>query len=182
MRRCCRWFRPTVNGQGRRKRHTARAALPTPGNVMTNLYSSDYPAIGSQAVRYSPASPIRWQTPATWSDSCLMRLKGSIGWVFMCCVKTRLSLGRSRATPPAFGLLSAAECVELPSPNGERSELPMCIRSPDTFVCDPESRSEIVVPLISGDRVLGVLDIDSPHPDRFTDADQRGLEMLCRNL
>lgn len=47
------------------------------------------------------------------------------------------------------------------------------------IVCDPESRSEIVVPLISGDRLLGVLDVDSPHQSRFDDADQAGLEQLC---
>lgn len=46
------------------------------------------------------------------------------------------------------------------------------------IVCDPASRSEIVVPLISGDRLLGVLDIDSPLPDRFSEQDQRGIESL----
>ena len=47
------------------------------------------------------------------------------------------------------------------------------------IVCDPESRSEIVVPLSVGDRLLGVLDVDSPFEARFDDADQRGIERLC---
>jgi len=47
------------------------------------------------------------------------------------------------------------------------------------IVCDPDSRSEIVVPLIIGDRLLGVLDIDSPFEARFDAADQRGVERLC---
>ena len=47
------------------------------------------------------------------------------------------------------------------------------------IVCDPASRSEVVVPLISDGRVLGVLDIDSPLPARFTEQDQRGVESLC---
>lgn len=47
------------------------------------------------------------------------------------------------------------------------------------IACDAASRSEIVVPLISDGRLLGVLDIDSPHTDRFSDADQQGIENLC---
>jgi L-methionine (R)-S-oxide reductase len=45
--------------------------------------------------------------------------------------------------------------------------------------CDANSRSEIVVPLICHGELLGVLDIDSPTPDRFTAADQVGVELLC---
>ncbi|MBT8138072.1 MAG: GAF domain-containing protein [Gammaproteobacteria bacterium] len=43
------------------------------------------------------------------------------------------------------------------------------------IACDAESRSEIVIPL--GE--LGVLDIDSPLPDRFSAADQAGLEQIA---
>ena len=47
------------------------------------------------------------------------------------------------------------------------------------IVCDPDSRSEIVVPLISNHRVLGVLDIDSSQEGRFSERDQQGVESLC---
>lgn len=47
------------------------------------------------------------------------------------------------------------------------------------IACDPASRSEVVVPLVAGGRVLGVLDIDSPLPARFSEQDQRGVESLC---
>lgn len=50
---------------------------------------------------------------------------------------------------------------------------------PGHIVCDPDSRSEIVVPLESGDRLLGVLDIDSPIAARFDHRDQDGVERLC---
>ena len=49
---------------------------------------------------------------------------------------------------------------------------------PGHIACDSASRSEIVVPLI-GERLLGVLDIDSPHPRRFDEEDARGLERLA---
>jgi L-methionine (R)-S-oxide reductase len=50
---------------------------------------------------------------------------------------------------------------------------------PGHIACDAASRSEIVVPLIHGDRLLGVLDIDSPLLARFDDADRRGIERLA---
>ncbi len=50
------------------------------------------------------------------------------------------------------------------------------------IVCDPESRSEIVVPLSIQGELVGVLDIDSPKPSRFSAADQLGVEILCKTF
>lgn len=50
------------------------------------------------------------------------------------------------------------------------------------IACDPHSRSEIVVPMLSGDRLLGVLDLDSPLHARFDGADAAGLERLAAIL
>ncbi|MBY6204707.1 GAF domain-containing protein [Halomonas denitrificans] len=47
------------------------------------------------------------------------------------------------------------------------------------IACDVNSRSEIVVPLIRNGELLGVLDVDSPTPDRFDAADQAGFEALA---
>jgi len=53
---------------------------------------------------------------------------------------------------------------------------------PGHIVCDPESRSELVVPLLVHDRLVGVLDIDSPLTGRFSGADQAGVEQLCASF
>ena len=50
---------------------------------------------------------------------------------------------------------------------------------PGHIACDPASRSEVVVPLTLGERLLGVLDLDSPHADRFDAVDAAGLEALA---
>lgn len=47
------------------------------------------------------------------------------------------------------------------------------------IACDPESRSELVVPLVLGDELLGVLDVDSPQPGRFSAEDEAGLARLA---
>lgn len=50
---------------------------------------------------------------------------------------------------------------------------------PGHIACDAESASELVVPLMHEDRLLGVLDLDSPQPGRFDEEDQRGFEKMC---
>jgi len=51
---------------------------------------------------------------------------------------------------------------------------------PGHIACDAASRSELVVPLLAGDAVLGVFDLDSPEPGRFDAEDQQGLEAIAR--
>ncbi len=53
---------------------------------------------------------------------------------------------------------------------------------PGHIACDSASASEIVVPLHDDGRVVGVLDIDSPRPARFTEEDRAGLERFARLL
>lgn len=46
------------------------------------------------------------------------------------------------------------------------------------IACDAASNSEVVVPIVVKDKLIGVLDIDSPITARFDDDDRKGLEML----
>jgi GAF domain-containing protein len=48
------------------------------------------------------------------------------------------------------------------------------------IACDPASNAELVVPLLAGGRLLGVVDIDSPVKNRFSAADEHGVEKLCQ--
>ncbi|MBB3800319.1 MULTISPECIES: GAF domain-containing protein [Xanthomonas] len=51
---------------------------------------------------------------------------------------------------------------------------------PGHIACDSASRSELVIPLVRGDALIGVLDLDSPELDRFDADDQRGLEAIAQ--
>ena len=53
---------------------------------------------------------------------------------------------------------------------------------PGHIACDCASNSEIVIPLRKEDRVIGVLDIDSPLYARFTEVDRAGLEKFAELL
>ena len=53
---------------------------------------------------------------------------------------------------------------------------------PGHIACDSASNSEIVVPIVKNDALVGVLDIDSPEFARFDDNDKTGLEEFVRIL
>ena len=75
-------------------------------------------------------------------------------------------------------------CVRIPLGRGvcgtaaERREIlvvPDVNEFPGHIACDAASRSEIVIPLLKEGRLLGVLDLDSPHLARFDQHDRLGL-------
>lgn len=49
---------------------------------------------------------------------------------------------------------------------------------PGHIACDADSRSELVVPVCKNGKVIAVLDLDSPLPDRFSLADEKGMTDL----
>lgn len=50
------------------------------------------------------------------------------------------------------------------------------------IACDAASNSEIVIPVMSGRRLVGVLDIDSPKLGRFDSVDGLGLQLVVDTL
>ncbi|AOO82007.1 GAF domain-containing protein [Bosea vaviloviae] len=50
---------------------------------------------------------------------------------------------------------------------------------PGHIACDAASRSELVVPLLRDGKVVGVIDLDSPQPAWFDEADQAGIEAIA---
>ena len=81
---------------------------------------------------------------------------------------TLISLGRG-----VCGTAAAARTTQL---------VPDVHQFPGHIACDSASNSEIVIPLIKDDTLLGVLDIDSPILSRFDAEDAEGLEKLCTVL
>lgn len=65
---------------------------------------------------------------------------------------------------------------------GKTQLVPDVHQFPGHIACDSASNSEIVVPLYKDGRLFGVLDIDSPLFNRFTEEDRQGLEQFARIL
>ncbi len=53
---------------------------------------------------------------------------------------------------------------------------------PGHIACDSDSASEIVIPIHNKGEIVGVLDIDSPIPHRFSAADEEGLCAFVKQL
>ncbi|QDZ07017.1 GAF domain-containing protein [Sphingomonas panacisoli] len=53
---------------------------------------------------------------------------------------------------------------------------------PGHIACDAASRSELVVPILDGDRLIAVIDLDSPNAARFDAEDAAGIEAIARML
>ncbi len=53
---------------------------------------------------------------------------------------------------------------------------------PGHIACDSASNSEIVIPIHSKGHIIGVLDLDSTRPGRFSDEDRQGLEEFVKAL
>ena len=53
---------------------------------------------------------------------------------------------------------------------------------PGHIACDSASRSEIVIPIHKNGKLVGVLDIDSPLKNRFSEADEVGLKKIVAAL
>jgi len=60
--------------------------------------------------------------------------------------------------------------------------VPDVLKEGNYLSCSPDVRSEIVVPIMRGDRVLGELDIDSHVIDPFDDWDRALLEAVCSKI
>lgn len=53
---------------------------------------------------------------------------------------------------------------------------------PGHIACDADSNAEIVLPIVVKDKLVAVLDIDSPRSGRFDENDRRGIEGLANLL
>jgi GAF domain-containing protein len=82
-------------------------------------------------------------------------------------------------------------CIRIPVGKGvcgtavaeDRTQLvPDVHKFPGHIACDSASNSEIVVPIHVNGEIWGVLDIDSPFFERFTEADRQGLEAFVKIL
>jgi L-methionine (R)-S-oxide reductase len=66
--------------------------------------------------------------------------------------------------------------------SGRTEIVPDVSKDPRYLACFPETKSEIVVPIVRQGRVIGEIDIDGRRPAAFGPADQRFLEQVATLL
>lgn len=113
------------------------------------------------------------------SAALLWQALGTINWVGY-----YLFDGRQLVLGPFSG---KPACTTIPLGNGVcgtaamRNEVVVVddvLNFPGHIACDAASRSEIVLPIVIGNELFGVLDIDSPVVSRFQPGDVSGLTRI----
>ena len=66
--------------------------------------------------------------------------------------------------------------------SGETQLVPDVHAFPGHIACDGDTQSELVVPVLRDGAVIAVIDLDSPSPARFDEADRAGIEALAALL
>ena len=89
-----------------------------------------------------------------------------------------LVLGPFQGNPACVRIPMGAGVCGVAAQQCETIIVPNVHEFPGHIACDVASNSEIVVPLFDGERLLGVLDLDSPTIGRFDDQDAEGLNEL----
>jgi L-methionine (R)-S-oxide reductase len=117
------------------------------------------------------------------ASALLNQFLDNINWVGF-----YLAEGRELVLGPFQGLPA---CVRIPfgkgvcgtsAAEGKTLRIADVHQFPGHIACDAASQSEIVIPLLKNGTVIGVLDIDSPIPNRFDEIDQRALEEFAKRL
>ena len=116
-------------------------------------------------------------------SAALWQAMEKINWVgFYRMESGKLVLGPFQGKPA---------CIEIPLGRGvcgtaaqeKRTVLVEDVHQfPGHIACDCASNSEIVVPIYKNGEIIGVLDIDSPLFDRFSEEDRVGLEAFVKAL
>ena len=143
---------------------------------------TDYNEINAMLASIIDGIPYTMTNLANASALLNEKLEG-INWVGFYTIKDgRLVLG------PFQGKVA---CTIIPIGNGvcgtaaatDKTQLvPDVHKFPGHIACDSASNSEIVIPMHRNGEVFGVLDIDSPLFNRFTEEDRKGLEEFARIL
>ena len=143
---------------------------------------TDYATLVEQAAGMLEAEP--WYVAAFSNISALiMDTLPGLNWAGFYLIKgNELIVGPFQGKPACIRIGLGKGVCGTAVARKETVVVPDVHLFPGHIACDSASESEIVVPILEGDRVRAVLDIDSPVKDRFSEADRAGLEALVRKI
>jgi putative methionine-R-sulfoxide reductase with GAF domain len=94
-----------------------------------------------------------------------------------------LVLGPFRGKPTEHGQIPIGQGVcGAVAESGQTEVVPDVRIRPGHIACDIDTRSEVVVPIVRGERILGVLDVDSNALDAFGDREVRIIEQAAEEI
>lgn len=108
---------------------------------------------------------------------------GSISWVGFYLMKDgELVLGPFQGKPACVRISVGKGVCGTSALSMKTVIVPDVNQFPGHIACDPDSKSEIVIPIVAGGKTLGVLDVDSASLNSFDETDRRELERVVSIL
>ncbi len=143
---------------------------------------TDYTALNAQLAALVDGIPYPIANLANASALLYDTLPG-LNWAgFYLTEGNRLVLGPFQGKPACIVIPYGRGVCGTAAAENRTVRVPDVHAFPGHIACDSASNSEIVIPLRKNGVVIGVLDMDSPHLDRFTPEDQTGLEAFAAIL
>ncbi|QGQ47534.1 GAF domain-containing protein [Metabacillus sediminilitoris] len=117
------------------------------------------------------------------ASALLNQFLNDINWVgFYLLKKNQLVLGPFQGLPACVRIPLGRGVCGTAAANQKTERIADVHQFPGHIACDAASNSEIVIPLVKEDQLIGVLDIDSPSKNRFDELDQTYLEEFVKVL
>ena len=152
------------------------------GNDSGRYGGTDYELMGLQMESLMEQDR-NWLPVLSNASAVLMTSMESVNWAgFYILRADRLVLGPFQGRPACIHIEIGRGVCGTAAQRRKTLVVEDVHQFPGHIACDSASRSEIVVPIFDGERVAGVLDIDSPEEGRFSDRDREGLEGFVRAL
>lgn len=107
----------------------------------------------------------------------------AISWVGFYLNKAgELVLGPFQGKPACVRILIGRGVCGTSASQRKTLIVPNVLEFPGHIFCDPDSKSEVVVPIIKNNQILGVLDVDSANFGSFDETDKQYLEKIVALL
>ncbi|AZB43949.1 GAF domain-containing protein [Bacillus sp. FJAT-42376] len=117
------------------------------------------------------------------ASALLNQFLTEVNWVGFYLMKDgELVLGPFQGLPACVRIPVGKGVCGTAAATGETQLVEDVHQFPGHIACDGATNSEIVIPLIKNGEVIGVLDIDSPIKNRFTELDKEYLEGFTEAL
>jgi len=143
---------------------------------------TDYPLLIRQLKEFQQADP--YYVPL-FANAAALLWQGlpDLNWAgFYVLRGGRLVLGPFQGRPACIHIPVGRGVCGTALQQGRLLRVPDVHAFPGHIACDCASRSELVVPVFRAGAAAAVLDLDSPLPARFTQADEEGLAAFVRAL
>lgn len=156
--------------------------MNTPKLTYPAAKGSLYPLLKTRLIGLIDGIPHRISNLAN-ASALLYEALTDINWAgFYLMENGRLILGPFQGRPACVEIAVGSGVCGTAVQKGRTLLVANVHEFPGHIACDSASNSEIVVPLHENGQIIGVLDIDSPSPARFDEADQKGLEAFVKTL